>query len=480
VTSAWARTPLRVKLVATLVALVVAALAGAGFAATASLRSYLLQRVDAQLADAARSYAGRAGGGGGPGGRPGGPGGFGDPRLPNQYYVRDVDAAGTRTTDFGTEPVPRLPDIAYAAADGHAFTVPASRGNVEWRAVAVRSGDGGVVTVAHDLEDVQSTLTRLTRLELGIGLTVVLLLGAVGYELVRRSLRPLVEVETTAAAIAAGDLSRRVPEGDPRTEVGRLGAALNAMLHQIESAFRVREASEAQARRSEERMRRFVTDASHELRTPLTSIRGYAELYRQGAGGDLGTLMRRIEDEGARMGLLVDDLLLLARLDQERPLARDRVDLVPLAADAVHDARVVAPDRDVTLEAGVGPYEVDGDEPRLRQVLGNLVSNALKYTAGPVRVRLATHDDQVVMEVADEGPGLAPAEAERVFERFYRADAARTRAGDGEGGTGLGLAIVAALVEAHGGRAEVDTSPGHGATFRVLLPRAGAGTPLPG
>jgi two-component system OmpR family sensor kinase len=473
-----ARTPLRVKLVATLVALVVAALAVAGFAATASLRGYLVQRVDAQLRQVADPFTH-----GGPrdGGDGGGPFDGGDPRLRNDYYVSFADAAGAVTLFRPTgDPPPKLP--ALTAADvlrrqGHAFTVPATAGDEQWRAVALPAPNGGSVTVARDLGDVSSTVGRLAALQAGIGIAVVLLLGAVGYESVRRSLRPLADVETTAAAIAAGDLSRRVPEGDPRTEVGRLATALNAMLHQIESAFRVREASETAARRSEERMRRFVTDASHELRTPLTSIRGFAELYRQGAAtgtDDVARLMRRIEDEGARMGLLVDDLLLLARLDQERPLAHDLVGLLPLAADAVHDARVLDPARPVTLEAPEGDAcEVYGDEPRLRQVLANLVGNALKYTpaASPVVVRVFARGDDVVLEVSDEGPGLAPEDAERVFERFYRADESRTRAVAGEGGTGLGLAIVSAIVAAHGGRAEVDTAPGEGATFRVLLPR---------
>jgi two-component system OmpR family sensor kinase len=471
VTAVWSRTPLRLKLVATLVALVTAALGVAGFATAAALRSYLFQRVDSQLAGTAHFYeedhdrGPDRGGGGGP---------------PSQYYHRLTDSTGAveEVSQLAAgQAGPRLP--AISPDDDRlqrAFTVGSTAGDAKWRVLAVSRPGGGVATVARDVTDETNTVNRLVSVEVVIGLTVVLLLGGIGSVLVRRNLRPLVEVETTAAAIAAGDLSRRVPESDERTEVGRLAAALNTMLHQIESAFRVREASEVAARKSEERMRRFVTDASHELRTPLTSIRGFAELYRQGAASspdDLARLMRRIEDEGARMGLLVDDLLLLARLDQERPLARDVVDLVPIAVDAVHDARAVDPARPVTLDVPGGvAFVVVGDEYRLRQVLGNLVGNALKHTpAGtPVRVGLSLRDGATaVLEVADEGPGLAGADAERVFERFYRADPSRVRT---EGGAGLGLAIVAALAAAHGGSVEVETSPGEGATFRVVLPLA--------
>jgi two-component system OmpR family sensor kinase len=471
-TGLWARTPLRLKLVATLVALVVAALGVAGFATAAALRSYLFQRVDSQLAGTAHFYEEDHDRGPGPGG--GGGGG-------SQYYHRLTDGTGALEEVSQLEAGragPKLPVIGRDDARlGHAFTVGSTGGDAQWRVLAVARPGGGVATVARDVTDETNTVDRLVSVELVIGLTVVLLLGGIGYVLVRRNLRPLVEVEETAAAIAAGDLSRRVPESDERTEVGRLAAALNTMLHQIESAFRVREASETAARRSEERMRRFVTDASHELRTPLTSIRGFAELYRQGAASspeDLARLMRRIEDEGARMGLLVDDLLLLARLDRERPIASDVVDLVPLAADAVHDAHALDPSRPVTLVAA-GSFSVVGDESRLRQILGNLVGNALKHTpAGtPVRVGLAARDVEgrpyAVLSVSDEGPGLAAADAERVFERFYRADPSRART---EGGAGLGLAIVSALAAAHGGTVEVETSPGNGATFRVLLPLA--------
>jgi two-component system OmpR family sensor kinase len=330
---------------------------------------------------------------------------------------------------------------------------------------------------------------------------------------VQANLRPLVDIEETAEEIAAGHLNRRVPERDPRTEIGSLGRSLNIMLSQIETAFHAREESEAAAHQSEERMRRFIADASHELRTPLTAIRGFAEYYRQRGGlvkhwdreeantageapgsvagsvagmgsgltpDDLDRIMHRVEKEAARMGLLVEDLLLLARLDQQRPLARQPIDLLTLAADAVGDARLLAPDRTITLSVQPGAaFLVVGDETRLRQVIGNLMSNALTHTPDgtPIEVsvgsgildpRVSDSPKAVILDVTDHGPGMTPEQAHRVFERFYRADQARTRTAGG--GSGLGLAIVSALVTAHGGVASVRTAPGKGATFRVALP----------
>jgi two-component system, OmpR family, sensor kinase len=257
-----------------------------------------------------------------------------------------------------------------------------------------------------------------------------------------------------------------------------LSVALNGMLAQIQRAVASSNQSAAQARTSEERMRRFITDASHELRTPLTTIRGFAELYRQGAARDVELLMSRLESEAGRMGLLVEDLLLLARLDAQRPLERHHVDLLALATDAVHDARAIAPNRRIEMEVfdGPGTPEVLGDDARLRQVLSNLVSNALQHTpqTAGVTLRVGTEGDRAVLEVIDEGPGMNQADAHRVFERFYRADTSRTRA---SGGTGLGLSIVDALVAAHGGTVDVTTAPGHGCRFRVTLPRVSSEVP---
>jgi two-component system, OmpR family, sensor kinase len=482
----WAATPLWLRLVVAVLALVAVALGATGVATVTALHGYLLDQVDNQLRAAGEPVLrGLLHGAGlppqGPIGEWGGPGRF---RLPSTFTLAVTDESGTVVEALESPlragqpgPVlPRLTPTRAAAQHGHAMTVPAAGGGGQWRLLAIPLPDGsGTLLVSTSLASVDATLARLTFLELITGGVVLVALAGVGYLVVRSSLRPLAEVKDTAGAIAAGDLTRRVPEHPPRTEVGQLSSALNGMLAQIESAFRTQQASEAAARSSEERMRRFVADASHELRTPLTSIRGFAELYRQGAADDVPRLMSRIESEANRMGLLVEDLLLLARLDAQRELARAPVDLVALAADAVHDARALSPDRPVGLEVshnGVVPV-VLGDEARLRQVLGNLMTNALTHTpAGtPVTVGVATEPGWAVLSVSDKGPGLAPEDAQRVFERFYRADSARTRSAS-RGGTGLGLSIVAALTAAHGGTAELDTAPGAGAVFRIRLPLA--------
>jgi two-component system OmpR family sensor kinase len=267
----------------------------------------------------------------------------------------------------------------------------------------------------------------------------------------RVTARPLARIAATADAISGGDLTRRVPDRNPRTEVGRVGLALNAMLGEIQRYVdRLVE--------SEQRMRRFLGDASHELSTPLTSIRGYSELFRSGARDrpeDLARAMSRIEAEAARMTGLVEELLLLAELDEGRPLHPARVDLATIAADAVDDARLAAPDRTIELEAAAGLY-VRGEENRLRQVAANLLSNACRHTppGTPITVIAAPG----VLEVADNGPGMDAERAARIFDRFY---------GDG---SGLGLAIVASIVAAHGGTVQVTSAPGEGAKFRIELP----------
>jgi signal transduction histidine kinase len=485
-----ARTHLQVKLIVAVLALVTVALALIGVASVTALDGYLVGRLDAQLRSVAQRSADEP--------RHPGPGPRGGPPSPYlvQYRLADgqLDWDDKNLLEDGQQS-PRVPDQAawFEANSGKVLTVPATGGDGRWR-VAVqprRDDSGGSVVVAASLDGIDSTTRQLRLIDLVVSLVVLVALAGVGAAIVRASLRPLVDIEQTARAIAAGDLTRRVPDRDPRTEVGRLGRALNTMLAQIESAFGARAASEASARRSEEaarhsedRMRRFVADASHELRTPLTTIRGFAELYRQGAARDpaeLDRLMRRIEDQAARMGLLVEDLLLLARLDQQRPLDRDPVDLLALAAEAVNDAHAVAPDRQIELVLGTGDGDVGtalvvlGDDQRLRQVLANLVNNALTHTpaGSPVEVRVGTAPldgrPGAAVEVVDHGPGLTPEQTERVFERFFRADPARSSAA---GGTGLGLSIVAALVAVHGGTVQVDSVPGRGARFRVVLPLA--------
>ncbi|MCB0940424.1 MAG: HAMP domain-containing histidine kinase [Mycobacterium sp.] len=465
--------PLRVGLVAAMLLLVGCGLLASGIAVTSALRHDLVNRVDQTLIDASNSWAQA------PRRTPPPDEGPNPARPPSDFYVRGVDAMGNlwmAVNDRVAEPA--LPDDNNVGPNP--VTIGSMNGSpVQWRAVSVRGPNGELTTVAIDLSDVSSTVRSLAWSQVAIGTAVLVVLGVVGYWVVHRSLRPLSEVEQTAAAIAAGELDRRVPQRDPRTEVGRLSVALNGMLAQIQQAMASSKSSAEQARMSEERMRRFITDASHELRTPLTTIRGFAELYRQGAARDVEMLMSRIESESRRMGLLVDDLLLLARLDAQRPLERHRVDLLALATDAVHDAQSIAPQRRITMEVvdGPGTPEVLGDEARLRQVLGNLMANAVQHTpdTSPITVRVGTAGDDAVLEVADQGPGMTPEDAQRVFERFYRTDSSRARA---SGGTGLGLSIVDSLVYAHGGRVTVTTAPGHGCCFRVSLPRI-ADVPAP-
>jgi two-component system, OmpR family, sensor kinase len=458
--------PLRVGLVAATLVLVACGLAASGIMVTSILRHSLVSRIDQTLTEASRSWAQA------PRRQSAPPYEGPDPgRPPSKFYVRGIGTDGTPFTainDRNAEPA-LPPDNNVGPNPTTLASVNGS--DIQWRAVSVR-GPHGLITVAIDLSDVQHTVRSLVWLQFGIGVAVLIVVGIAGFAVVHRSLRPLTEVEQTAAAIAAGQLDRRVPERDPRTEVGRLSLALNGMLTQIQQAVASSESSAEKARGSEDRMRRFITDASHELRTPLTTIRGFAELYRQGAARDVAMLLSRIESEASRMGLLVDDLLLLARLDVQRPLEYLRVDLLALVSDAVHDAQAIDPKRTITMEVldGPGTPEVLGDEPRLRQVLSNLVVNALQHTpsSADVVIRVGTAGDDAVLEVRDWGPGMSQEDASRVFERFYRTDSSRARA---SGGTGLGLSIVNSLVHAHGGVVTVTTAPGEGCCFRVTLPR---------
>ncbi|WP_316522071.1 sensor histidine kinase [Kitasatospora brasiliensis] len=416
--------------------------------------------------------------------------------LPSQYLVQFLSSDGKvqaalRQPVSDSDPAPQLAglDPTRTAPDAP-FDLPDQRGHHSWRvlvlplqpprgqapnpsAYASPTITPTYVMVAVSREDIDATTGRLSTSFLAIGGGVLVLIAALGFFAVRAGLRPLRRIEQGAERIAAGELSHRMPELSPGTEVGRLSIALNGMLTQIEAAFAARAESEA-------RMRRFVADASHELRTPLAGIRGFAELYRMGAlptEADVKRTMTRIESEADRMGALVEDLLVLARLDEERPLDLAPMDLRTLAADALHDLTALDPSRPVSLtgptgSGAPGAAPVIGDEARLRQVVTNLVGNAVKHTppGTPVRIGVGAGPGGIcLLEVADSGPGLTEEQAQRVFDRFFRVDASRSR--DNGGGAGLGLAIATALTRAHGGILTLHTAPGQGATFRMELPR---------
>ncbi len=476
---------LRARLVATLLLLVVLGLAVADVGTYVALRSFLLNRVDRQVktvTDLVEAYAASHEATRTHFFDPGTPTMFGQDSgdttvfrvlaaggvAPPFLQLRYPDNRVMKTLTWETT-APRLPAVLPvstspgAGPDGAvAFTAPSAqrrrdrRGGSEWRVRAVRlPGSGGyLLAMATPTKDVQETLGHLRQIEAAVGVLVLLGVALLARRSVRRGLRPLEEIGETAGAIGAGELDRRVEPADARTEVGRLGLALNAMLHQLDTAFQRRRASE-------ERLRRFVADASHELRTPLTSIRGYAELFRRGAGAnpdDLAKAMRRIEAEAARMGALVDELLLLTRLDQGRPLERGPVDLAALAADAVADARAVEPERPSPWSAA-GRWWCGATRTGCGRCSPTWSPTCCSTRRRPPRC-----------------PGLTGEQRERVFERFWRADRSRPRAGEGgqrHGGAGLGLSIVAAVVAAHSGRATVESVPGQGATFRVELPLDG-------
>ena len=478
---------LRARLVGTVLALSAAALFVLGGITYASQRSFEESRIDdqtraARLAvDRALAEAGveapgaprrKTLGGTGRGGPRGGPPGPEADLPPGTYGQRraaDGTVLGAVVLSYGQDELspPALPD---RMAPGQIVTVDARDGSLRYRARAAASrGGSGLTIVAVPLNGMEERLERLLLVEGLVIAGVLLLLAAAAWVLVGVGLVPLGRIGQTADAIAAGDLSRRVDVATPQTEVGRLGLAFNAMVERLEEAFRRREASEA-------RLRRFLADVSHELRTPLASIRGYAELFRIGAARepkDVRSAMNRVEEEAARMGSLVEDLLTLARLDEVRDRPAEPVDLAELASDAAADARAVDPERKVKVKA---PPEalVVGDPNQLRQVLANLLDNALVHTPSgtPIEVTVRRDDRLVDLEVRDHGPGLPTEQPEELFERFTRGAAGARRAA-GRGGTGLGLAVVAGIVAAHGGSVRAANAPGGGAAFVVSLPVAG-------
>lgn len=477
------RVPLSVRLVAGVLVLVAVTLLAIGYAGARQLDGYLREKAGEELqlisvraerlVTSDDTMPGNAG-------------------LPTGYvaYLVDPDGQVLRTARSVFDPDTRSPNVPVQLAD---LSFPAHRRPVEvtgtrgskWL-VLVRPAErspGDYLVLGENLGALNETVNRLILIEVTAGVTALAALAVACYWLVRLSIRPLRMVEVTAEKIAAGDLSRRVPDRGTRTELGRLGTAVNGMLSRIETALGKQAASEATARASASQLRRFAADASHELRTPITTIRGYAEMYRQQratiSAAEADRLVGRIEDQARRMGGLVDDLLLLAHLDQRRPLHRDPVDLTSLAADVVLDTQALSTDHPVELVGGADgdadaePVAVTGDEERLRQVIVNLVGNAVKHTpAGtPIEVSVgpATVDGRrvAVLQVRDGGPGMSAEQAAHAFERFYRADPTRAAIG---GGAGLGLAIVAAIVAAHDGTVDLDTAPGAGTRIRVTLP----------
>jgi two-component system OmpR family sensor kinase len=491
----WGHWTLRSRLVLVVGVLAAVALLLANVAGVVLIRSYLQDRIDDQLKGMTRPYSSAP--------RPDA-GFFPRNRMlrlgPDQVvYLYEPDGTLNTTlsssADGNRPPVEPLAAVTKRAAGAGPYTVAARDGSADWRLIAVANAEtGGVAVIGLSLSEVQQTTRTLVLIDAGVSLLLLALLGLGAAFVVRLGLRPLTDMERLATDISAGNLSGRVADTDAHTEPGRLGSALNSMLSRIEAEVDARTTSE-------QRLRQFVADASHELRTPLTSIRGFAELYRRGGappGPALDETMSRIESEAGRMGVLVEDMLMLARLDRPRPPTRKPVDLLEIAADTIRDAHARVPDRAVRL-AGLEddddtfePATVLGDEHGLRQVATNLVANALQHTPAGVQVTVrvgrlpgrppATGSvlsgpieyaatPLAVLEVTDDGPGVPAAHAPRVFERLYRADTSRTRAKGG--GSGLGLSIVAAIVHGHGGWVELDNPAAGGAIFRVLLPTSG-------
>jgi two-component system, OmpR family, sensor kinase len=475
---------LRARLVATLLALSAAALLVLGGITYASQRSFEERRIDEQTR-AAEPVVERALGNLGPFGPPGGdgprgpdgglgppgpeaslpPGTYGELRSPNGTVLDHVELT------YGQDALP-VPDLPRRMEPGQVITVDAQGdGDLRYRARAAPARGVGLTIVAVPLNGMEDRLDRLLLVEGLVIVGVLLVLAAAAWLLVRVGLRPLERIGETADAIAAGDLSRRVDVAAPRTEVGRLGAAFNAMLERLEEAFRAREASEG-------RLRRFLADVSHELRTPLASIRGYSELFRIGAArepAEADRAMTRIEEEAARMGVLVEDLLTLARLDEVRDRPTEAVDVAELAQDAAADARAVDPERAIDVDARVEAI-VLGDPNQLRQVLANLLGNAIVHTptGTPIEIAVRPNGREVELEVRDRGPGLPTDRPQELFERFWRARAERGEGSPPEPGrgAGLGLAIVAGIVAAHGGSVRASNVAGGGAAFVVSLPLA--------
>jgi len=395
-------------------------------------------------------------------------------RIPTTTSLTLLDPTGQIVGGLGgdlnkasiTDYVKGLLPAEVASHGDKPFTIEAN--GADFRAVA-RSlpGNAGTLVAAQSLEELDNTVNKLGYLFFFISLILLILMAIAARAVVTVGLRPLEDAETTAEEITAGNLSARMPDAASGTEVGRLVTTLNTMLARVEEAFAVRT-------ESENKLRRFVADASHELRTPITAIRGFAELHRQGAvTGEAETkqLIARIEGESKRMGSLVEDLLLLARLDQAREMDSKPVDIVSVVADAVASAQVSGPEHPITLITPNAELFMLGDEVRIHQVIANLLANARAHTPDgtPIAVMITSNESEVSISVADKGPGLSEIDQQHIFERFYRADGSRARTGDD--GSGLGLSIVDAVMRAHGGKVSVDSELGNGSKFTLTFPR---------
>jgi two-component system OmpR family sensor kinase len=467
---------LRLRLLAIAIGLAVAGMAAVNVVAVLALRTNLLDRIDQELLavpGAPRRLAPRLIRTEPP------PPGNGNNQFFSNNVISRLDPKTGAVIEQVAGPVIRptdRPDLAVVteqiksgqALTDQLVTVPGlGQSDAAYR-IRVIPDDSGVVVIARSLQDVSSTIRRVALVDGSLSLLAVAVLVALGLVVIRIGLRPLTDVERAAERIAGGDLSVRAPHAQEPSEVGSLARTFNEMVDQIEDAFEAKQASQDQ-------LSRFVADASHELRTPLTSIRAYAELFRQGVlVSDPQSLqaMGRIEAEATRMGLLVDDLLLLARLDQHPELRADRVDLAPIVTEVVVDAAATAPRHVLEWTAPPdGGFAVIGDEAGLRQVVANLVRNAVIHTPPDSKVTVTGAVDRGVVRlvVADDGPGMSGEAATHVFERFYRPDSGRSRQ---TAGTGLGLSIVHSLTTAHSGTVSLETSPGRGARFTVTLPAA--------
>ena len=455
---------IRRRLVVAIVTALTVIMAGTGVVVVSILENRLIDTVDEQLEQTARFLPPRVRDGASQEGHE-------TPVLGDESHaVIKIGPDGRIQFETPSGPTSNpdpLPDVTGLTAPTAPVTVPSTASaGPSYRAIAHELSGGGLLIIAIPLSDVETTLTTARNILLAAGAGALLLAAAMVWLSIRRGLRPIDHMIDAARRIAGGDLTARTATTNPATEVGQLSTALNTMLDRIELAMATKAESEA-------RLRRFVADASHELRTPLTSIRGYAELHRQGATSpeEVTRGMARIEREARHMAGLVEDLLLLARLDQARPLADDPVDLVPVVEEAVADARAADPHRAILVEVPDGPITVHGDRPRLRQVLDNLLTNVRDHTepGTTAMITLTNGAGNATLTVADDGPGMGPDDAVRAFERFWQAEPtiARTRRG-----TGLGLAITAELVAAHHGTIALDTSPGRGASFTITLPTA--------